>query len=167
MDALEIFKVAGAAAGLVSSAYFLYDRIVRIRPDAFLSGGEYPGQFSITVRNVSNESIILDEIGVSPNIIGVSKGDSSHAIIEATMRRDDNVDESARKVFIVLKPLAEMRLNLIPFEKFDQAAADQKVVVRFSWRTTRFRPLFKRNVRIRTSVTDLRGMKDTKEDLDS
>jgi hypothetical protein len=163
-DVLEVFKVVGAAAGLVSSAYFLYDRIVRIRPDAFLSSGEYPGQLRVTVRNVSNETIILDEIGVSPNIIGVAKGDTTDAFVEAFMRRGDNVRESSREIFIVLKPLEELQLKLIPFDKFTQSAADQKVVARFSWRTTRFRLPFKRNVKIRSSVADIRAMKETEKD---
>ena len=161
-NVVEIFKVVGAAAGLITAAFFIYDRIVRIRPDAFLSTGEHPGQLDITVRNVSNESIILDEIGAAPNIIGVAKGDGVHAIVEAIHRRGDDVTESSREVFIVLKPLEELQLKLITFDKFNHASADQKVVVRLSWRTTRLRVPFKRNIKIRTSVGDIRSMKDTK-----
>jgi len=86
---LEIFKVTGSAAGLLSAGFFIYDRLVRIKPQAFLSNREYPGQLGVTIRNVSNESIILDEIGVSPNIIGVAKGDTVEAIVTAVMRRGE------------------------------------------------------------------------------
>lgn len=158
---LEAFKVVGAAGGLISAVFLLYDRLVRIRPDAFLSMGEYPGHLDMTVRNVSNESIILDEIGVSPNILGVAKGDGVRAIVEAIHRRGDDVAESSRNVFIVLKPLEELQLKLVTFDKFNQASAGQKVVVRLSWRTTRFRMPFKRNLKIRTSVADIRAMKNT------
>jgi hypothetical protein len=41
----------------------------------------------ITVRNVSNESIILDEIAVAPHIFGIANGDSTHAMAEAVMGR--------------------------------------------------------------------------------
>jgi hypothetical protein len=159
-DLVEVFKVVGAAGGLISAGFLLYDRLVRIRPEAFLSGGEYPGQLDITVRNVSNESIILDQIGASPNIFGIAQGDGVHAIAEAIHRRGDDVTESSRKVFIVLKPLEELQLKLITFDRFNQASPDQKVVARISWRTTRVRMPFKRNVRINTSVADIRAMKN-------
>jgi hypothetical protein len=163
---LEVFKVVGAAGGLISAGFLLYDRLVRIRPDAFLSRGEYPGHLDITVRNVSNESIILDEIGVSPNLLGVAEGDGVRAIVEAIHRRGDDVIESSRDMFIVLKPLEEVQLKVVTFDKFERASAGQKVVIRLSWRTTRFRMPFKRNVKIRTSAADIRAMKDT-EDKDA
>jgi hypothetical protein len=156
---VEVFKVVGAAGGLISAVFLLYDRLVRIRPEVFLSNGEYPGHLDVTVRNVSNESIILDEIGVSPNILGLAQGDGIHAIAEAIHRRGDDVTESTREVFIVLKPLEELQLKLVTFDKFNQASNDQKIVTRISWRTTRFRIPFKRNVKIRTSVADIRAMK--------
>jgi hypothetical protein len=159
-DFIEVFKVVGAAGGLISACFLLYDRLMRIRPEAFLSKGEYPGHLNITVRNVSNESIILDEIGVSPNILGAAEGDGVHAIVEAIHRRGDDVAESSRDVFIVLKPLEELRLKVVTFDKFIQAAAGQKVVVRLSWRTTRDRMPFKRNIKIRTSVADIQAMTD-------
>jgi hypothetical protein len=48
-DLVEAFKVVGAAGGLISAGFLLYDRLVRIRPQAFLEKGEYPGQLMITV----------------------------------------------------------------------------------------------------------------------
>ena len=163
---MEAFKTVGAAGGLVSSAYFLYDRIVKIRPDAFLSRGEYPGQLDITVKNVSNESIILDQISASPNIIGLAEGDGIRAIVEAVHRRGDDVAKSSRPVFIVLKPLEEFQLKLVTFDKFEKMKAEQKVIIRLSWRTTRFRLPFRRKVRIRTSVSDIRWMKGIKDEID-
>jgi hypothetical protein len=41
-DFVEAFKVVGAAGGLISAGFLLYDRLMRIRPEAFLSDGEYP-----------------------------------------------------------------------------------------------------------------------------
>jgi hypothetical protein len=55
-----------------------------------------------------------------------------------------------------------LQLKLVTFDKFEKAADDQKVTIRLSWRTTRFRMPFKRNVKIKTSVADIRAMKDTK-----
>lgn len=120
----------------------------------------YPGHLDITVRNVSNETLILDEIGASPNTFGIAEGDGTRAIVEVIHRRGDDVAESSRKVFIVIKPLEELQLKLVTFDKFEKASADQKVVARFSWRTTRFRMPFKRNIKIKTSVADIRAMKE-------
>jgi hypothetical protein len=124
-DLVEAFKVVGSAGGLISAGFILYDRLVRIRPQAFLTQGEYPGQLDITVRNVSNETVILDEIGASPNIFGIAKDNGIRAIAEAVHRRGDDVAESSRKVFIVIKPLEELELKLVTFDKFEKASADQ------------------------------------------
>jgi hypothetical protein len=34
-DLVEAFKVVGAGGGLISAGFLLYDRLVRIRPQAF------------------------------------------------------------------------------------------------------------------------------------
>jgi hypothetical protein len=164
-DFIEAYKVVGASGGLISAGFILYDRLVRIRPQAFLTKGEYPGFLDITVRNVSNETLILDEIGASPNIFGIAEGDGTRAIVEAIHGRGDDVAESSRKVFIVIKPLQELQLRLVTFEKFEQASGDQAVVMRIAWRTTRFRMPFKRNIKIRTSVADIRAMKEKVSDI--
>jgi hypothetical protein len=165
-DLVEAFKVVGAAGGLISAGFLLYDRLVRIRPQAFLTKGEYPGQLMITVRNVSNESIIMDEFAVAPNIFGIAHGDSTRAIAEVVIRRGHEAKQSSRKVFIVLEPLEELQLNLITFDKFEQASGDQAIVMLIAWRTTRFRMPFKRNIKIRTSAADIRAMKEKGRDAD-
>jgi hypothetical protein len=108
----------------------------------------------------------LDEIGVSPNILGVAKGDGAQLAVVAFMRSGEDARESSREIFIVLKPLEEMQLSLATFDKFNHTSADRKVVLRFSWRTTRYMLPFKRNVKIKTSVFDIRAMKDAKEEMD-
>jgi hypothetical protein len=55
---------------------------------------------------------------------------------------------------------------MVTFDKFEKMEAEQKVVIRLAWRTTRFRLPFKRMVRIRTSVSDIRAMKDRKSYAD-
>ena len=158
-DFLEAFKVIGAAGGLISAGFLVYDRLVRGRPEAFLSNGEYPGQLMVTVRNVSTESIIVDEIAVAPNIIGIAEGNSAHAVAEIIQDRSDKEKRSSRKVFLVLKPLEALELHLITFGKFENALGTQKVTAQFSWRTTRLRFPFKRGIKVNTSVADIRAMK--------
>ena len=116
------------------------------------------------MRNVSTESIILDEIGISPNILGVAEGDGIHAIVEAIHRRGDDVVESLREVFIVLKSLEELELKLVTFDRFEKVRADEKITVRLAWRTTRYQLPFKRNIRIRTTVSDLRALKEQRDE---
>jgi hypothetical protein len=164
-DFVEAFKVVGSAGGLISAGFILYDRLVRIRPQAFLTQGEYPGQLDITVRNVSNESIIMDQFTVAPNILGIAHGDSVRAIADVVIGdviagRSNKEKQSSRSVFIILKPLAELQLKLVTFDKFEQALGAQVVVMQIAWRTTRFRMPFKRNIKIRTSVADIRAMKE-------
>jgi hypothetical protein len=121
----------------------------------------------IMVRNVSNESIIMDEFAVAPNIVGIAHGNSTRAMAEVvTARRGHDEKQSSRRVFIVLKPLEELQLNLITFDKIEQALGGQAVIVRIAWRTTRFRMPFKRNIKIRTSMADIQAMKEKGSDID-
>jgi hypothetical protein len=108
----------------------------------------------------------MDEISASPNIIGLAEGDGVRAIVEAVYRRGDDVARSSRTVFIVLKPVEEFQLKLVTFDKFKKMNDEQKVVIRLAWRTTRFKLPFKRYVRIRTSVADIRAMKDGKTNVE-
>jgi hypothetical protein len=159
VDLLEVFKVVGAAGGLTSAGFLIYDRLVRSRPEAFLNKGEYPGQVLVVVRNVSAESIILDRIAVAPNILGVALGNNAHSMAEIIEARYEREKRSSRKVFIVLKPLEAVELHLITFDKFENALSIQKVTAEISWRTTRFRLPFQRNIKITTSVADIKAMK--------
>lgn len=160
---LEAFKILGSGAGLLTSGFILYDRLFRIQPDAFLIRGEYPGQVDVILRNVSNESIIIDEMSASPNLVGLAKGDSVLAIVRAVVSRREHTDKNSRSVFIVLKPLEEIRIGLIAFDSFQKASADRDITIRFSWRTSRRRFPLKRTVSIKTSVGDIAAMK-VKED---
>lgn len=159
-DWLEVFKVVGSAAGLISSGVFAYDRLMRIRPEVFLSVGEYPGNIDLTVKNVSNETLVVDEVGVSPNILGLAKDDSVEGIVTAVMNRNELGSASVREVFLVFKPLEEKQLKVVMFQKLDELPAAQKVLIRLSWRTTRDRLPIKRCVTLRTSVSDLRFLRD-------
>lgn len=95
------------------------------------------------------------------NILGIAHGDSVHAVAEIIHDRSEREKRSSRKVFIVLKPLERLKLNLITFEKFENALSVQKVAAQFSWRTTRFRFAFKRTIEVNTSVADIRAMKQS------
>jgi hypothetical protein len=161
VDLLEAFKVVGAGGGLISAAFLIYDRLVRSRPEAFLNKGEYPGQVLVVVRNVSAESIILDRIAVAPNILGIALGNNAHSIAEIIEARYEREKRSSRKVFIVLKPLEAVELHVITFDKFENALSIQKVTAEISWRTTRFRLPFERKIKIRTSVADIRAIKQS------
>jgi hypothetical protein len=148
--------------GLISAAFLIYDHLIRIRPEVFLSTGEYPGHVSVVVRNVSTETIILDRIAVAPNILGIAHGSSSpHAMADIIEARDEKQNRSSRKIFIVLKPLEVLELNMVTFEKFENALAVQKVAAEISWRTTRFSLPFERKINITTSVADIRAMKQS------
>jgi hypothetical protein len=159
VDLMEAFKVLGAAGGLISAGFLIYDRLMRGRPEAFLSNGEHPEQLMVTVRNVSTEVIILDEIAVAPNIVGIADGNSARAMAEIIQDRSVKEKRSSRRAFIVLKPLEALELHLITFEKFENALGAQKVTAEFFWRTTRFRLPFKRTIKVTTSVADIRAMK--------
>jgi hypothetical protein len=116
------------------------------------------------VRNGSNETIIVDQIGVSPNVVGLAKGHSIHSTVEAVVRRGEEVDQSVRDCFFIIEPLGELALGLITFDAFNQLKDRDTVTIRLAWRNTRYVLPFRRNIKISTTAGDIRQLKEMRTD---
>jgi hypothetical protein len=69
-------------------------------------------------------------------------------------------NEKAMRIFVVIGPFAERSLGLIHFEPFDKATDETEVTIRCRWRNTRKPFLLPSNVRVRTTVKDIRALKE-------
>ena len=88
MDSIwvEGFKLIGSAAGILSGAFLVYDRFVRSRPQVYLAKhGSY--EIDVVLKNAANETLIVNEIGVAPNVLGLARGHQTRDILPVIVRR--------------------------------------------------------------------------------
>src|SRR5882672_2089331 len=69
-DPVEWLKLVGSIGGLASSGFLIYDRVYRFRPIVYLQPQK--GSVYLCVRNVANETLVIDRIDVSPKVFAVS-----------------------------------------------------------------------------------------------
>src|ERR1700687_4984055 len=68
---IGVVKFVGGVGGLASSAFLIYDRVFRDRPAAFLIPANY--KTNLRFKNVAAETIIIDEIIITPPMLKVAK----------------------------------------------------------------------------------------------
>jgi hypothetical protein len=153
---VEGFKFAGSVAGILSGAFLIYDRFVRDRPQAYLA--KDGRDIDVVLKNAANETLIVDEIGVAPNVLGLAPGHEIKDIVPVIVRRGEDVAESKRRCFFPIEPLGELKFGVVRFDAFKQLKNDHRITVRLKWRNTRFVLSFARNVKVRTTAGDIRKL---------
>ena len=155
---IETVKFVGGLGGLASTSFLLYDRIVRYRPTAFLIPVDY--KTSLRIKNVADETIIIDEILITPAILKVAKAndlvtlnEEKAASMYPTMER--RVPEG---IFIVIKPKEERTFSLHRFAEFENSDGKRMITIRCRWRNTRKPFPIARHVKVKSTVNDVRNM---------
>jgi len=110
------------------------------------------------LKNAANETLVVDEIGVAPNVLGLPHGHDIKGTVAAIARRGEDAPESMRTCFIPVEPLGELKLGVVRFEAFKQLKSDDRITIRLKWRNTRFVLPFARNVKVRTTAGDIRKL---------
>ncbi len=163
MDIVEGFKIVGSVAGLISGAFLLYDRFVRGRPIAYLAKADAHG-VDVALKNAADETLIVDEIRVAPNVLGLAGGHEIRDIVPAIARRDNDALESKRPCFFPIEPFGELRLAIVTFDPFNNLKSGDPIVVSLKWRNTRFALPFDRKVTVRTTAGYIRKFKGEHEE---
>jgi hypothetical protein len=160
VEFLEILKTVGALGGIASSAFLVYDRLVRSRPYAYLRPSKY--SVEVVVKNVTNYVVIVDEIGVSPAVVGLKKNEDTLSILQTIARPwyPTRSNEKAQKVFMLLYPLEERGFGVLRLKHFDAMDDKAKIVIRCSWRNTRKPFPMKRSIKVHTTAGDIRKLSD-------
>jgi len=155
---IEMVKFVGGLGGLASSAFLLYDRIFRYRPSVFLIPVDY--KTNLRIKNIADETIIIDEIIITPAILKVAKANDLVTVNEEkaasmypTMER--RVPEG---VFIVIKPKEERTFALHRFAEFENSDGKRMITIRCRWRNTRKPFPIARHAKIKTTVKDVQNM---------
>jgi hypothetical protein len=157
---IEAVKFFGGLGGLASSAFLIYDRVVRFRPIIDLVPVQYTT--SLRLRNASPSPIIVDRIIVFPReIVQVSAANDQVSAKQdvATVWYPGN-SSKPQIVFIYLKPEAERTFALKRSAAFEEASEKTLVTFRCRWRSPTKPFPFPRRVTIRATVGDIRAIRD-------
>lgn len=139
---------------------------MRNRPQAYLAKAD-AHYVDVVLKNAANETLIVDEIGVAPNVLGLANGHGTRDIALAVARRGEDVAESKRPCFLPVEPFGELKLAVVTFDPFNQLKSDDGITIRLKWRNTRYALPFARKVTVRTTAGDVRKLKGEQEEEES
>jgi hypothetical protein len=157
-------KTFGSFVGLSTGGFLIYDRLIRSRPVVYLGVSDY--KTDLRFKNVTHETIIIDEIKITPpgylraaraNDLITPNEDRAQSFYPTTAGKDDPRFEGN---FVMLKPQHERKFALHRFGAFEQARADEKVVIRCRWENTRRRWFTNRYVKVHTTVGKVKKLID-------
>lgn len=159
IDLVETVKFVGGLGGLASSAFLIYDRLLRDQPLAFLAPIEY--KTGISFLNTTRETIIINRVAVSPPMLELARADDSKTVNQERAetwygRKSDELE----RIFILLKPGEQRTFALHRFPDFENAPDAQSISIRCGWKHTRSIFRFPRNVGLRTTAKELRDIRD-------
>jgi hypothetical protein len=154
---LEFIKLVGGIAGLGTALFTIYDRLYRDRPIFALhvnrpadSVVSRENDVYIRIKNPTDEDIIIDNISIVPGHLTLATGNDTHAIVRAMVSEFN---------LIVVRPYLERLLVLIVRLHEGNPAETENVTITATWRGTRRPWPWKRHVRIRTTVAQIRKLK--------
>jgi len=154
VGALLILQAIGSALGALSAAFLVYDRVVRGRPIFALHvepglAASSENYLHVRIVNGLDEALVVENFSIAPPIVGLAE---DHGIRAITAAQIQNVRT------LVLPPRGEATYMLVILG----AATDrdsERIVISAEWRTTRRPWPWKRTVRIRTTVAELKNLK--------
>ena len=156
---IELVKFVGGLGGLASSAFLVYDRVFRYQPLAFLFPAEY--KTNIRLKNVAAETIIIDEIAIVPPFLRAARAND---LVTTNQERAaawySSAESKAEGVYIIIKPMEERTFALHRFADFENADGGTVVSIRCRWRNTRKSYPFNRYVRLKTTVKEIRDIRE-------
>jgi hypothetical protein len=125
---VEGFKLVGSAAGIISGRFLIF---MRGRPQAYLAKDGH--DVDVVLKNAANETLIVDEIGVAPNVLGFNYGHDIKGVVAAIVRRGEDAPESKRPCFFAVEPLRELKLGVVTFEACKQLKNHNVITIRLKW----------------------------------
>jgi hypothetical protein len=157
---IEMVKFVGGMGGIASSAFLVYDRMFRYRPAAFLIPMDY--KTSLRIKNVADETLIIDEITIKPGILVVAR--ASDLVTVSEERAASMYPNMERRlpegVFIFIKPKEERTFALHRSAEFESPDGKRVITIRCRWRNTRKPFPIPRYVHVKTTVKDVKDMRE-------
>jgi len=155
---VELIKLVGGIAGLLTAAFTVYDRAIKSRPVVnIIAKKDWPGVKGlvwIQVKNPTDRDIIIEEISTSREdtiFIGPNEATSSlllavsgikrMAVIGAGSERmfpmhlaDDDPADLAVKIEIVWRPVTARWFNRMPVTLYSSTGSLRELMQEAEWR---------------------------------
>jgi hypothetical protein len=151
VGALQILQAIGSALGALSAAFIVYDRAFRGRPIfALHTEPRTPRESDLFVRlaNVLDEAIIVENFRIDPQIVALSEDHGVRSLTTAQFRDIRT---------LVLPPRASATYVLMILGAATDRDAED-IVISAEWRRTQRVWPWKRRLRIRTNVAELKRL---------
>jgi hypothetical protein len=146
---LSLSKLIPAGSSAVKS---IYDRVIgkspRLNFDTDSAGIE------LHVFNTRDETIIVERIEASPNLLGFSEG---HEIIDAVRAAVAQIQGPIGRPIAVLSPGSTAKI-LVTKSRVEGANPDQLIRVTAFWRTARRRAFSRSSVATMIAVQDIKDL---------
>lgn len=161
---IELVKFVGGLGGLASSTFLVYDRVYRYRPSAFLIPADY--KTSLRFKNVAAETIVIDEIVITPPMLTVARANDlvtrneerAAVMYPTTTSKEDK--ERLEGTYVIIKPMEERTFALHRFADFENADGCTAIIIRCRWKNTRKPFPIPRYVRIKTTVKEVHNLRE-------
>jgi hypothetical protein len=125
---LEAIKLVGGIAGLLTTAFVIWDRWVRGRPRAEVTVKTFAGTREyISIKNPGDSNLLILGVSVHPPIYGVGKDRSAGAAIVDAAKRDWN---------LLLRASETRDLPIFDHRKQEDVSKNQRVRFLIHWRKT-------------------------------
>lgn len=150
---VEFIKIAGGIAGLASAAFLIYDRLVRDRPIFAIHAKQGPpgdNPLFLRIHNSLDEDIVVENWRIKPPLVGLSTDNSLRGIVGAV------VGEIPRAI---IPPRGTLNLVLVILGAATNRDSEP-VEISAEWASTRKPWLFRRHVKIKTTVAKLKQWKE-------
>ncbi len=157
---VELVKFVGGLGGLASATFLVYDRIYRYRPSAFLIPVDY--KTSIRFKNVAAETIIIDQVVITPPMLLLARANDLVTVNQerAAVFYSSEDNKLPEDIFVVIKPMKERTFALHRFADFENADGSTVIAIRCRWRNTRKPFPIGRYVRVKTTVKEVRDLRE-------
>lgn len=134
MDIVEGIKLVGAIVGLGTGGFVLVDRLWQGRPH--VSWLRLDDTIGVSIRNVSNEAIFIENVVVEPPGWALAWSNDLHDTVESAARAIRFVGEEEPPLSFFLSEGEERVFHVVSSASFDE---HRGMAVRVSWRYCRTR----------------------------
>jgi hypothetical protein len=147
---LEVIKILGSIVGLLTGGFIVYDRFLRFRPVIWLRPMTFR-RIELHVRNLADEDLLVEEIGVRPPSVTVAVGSEV----------GDTVRAAAGQPFSIIIPAkADMGFPIVTRPEFDTLPDETRLSFKLRWSLASSRWIWQKPVVLRVSRGQFRRLND-------
>jgi hypothetical protein len=141
------------ASDALTGAKSLYDTFRRRHPTADFAPSA--AGVLLNVKNTRPETIIIEHVGATPDLLAFAPGDEIRDMVEAIVRRQGPTNDA----LLALGPDEGIALQVVVVGQFQQERDEKEISVTVRWRTSSRSMFSKSKFTKRTTVGDIRELR--------